>query len=161
MLATHGPARPSSAVILENWSRWADAAVGRASVPQASARTRATRRMARAWTLIVPEADMTARGWRRAREGPAPAVVARWVPEGGAPFVQYRYKRGTRITIESARGYAGGNRGADCHAPRVLGLRLSVHGSVHRARRGRALASARPRPSRSHAAQNFSGRSRP
>src|SRR5437763_17169763 len=75
MLATHGPARPSSAVILENWRRWADAEAGRPSV-QASARTRATCRKARAWTLEVPDADMAARGWRRARERREPALVA-------------------------------------------------------------------------------------
>src|SRR4051794_15433331 len=106
MLATHGPASPSSAVILENWRRCADAAAGRPSVQQTSVRTRATRRTARAWALlIVPDADMTTRGWRRAREGPEPAVVARWVPEEGAPFVRNRYKWDTPITIESAGGY--------------------------------------------------------
>src|SRR6476646_2299348 len=121
MLATHGPASPSSAVILENWRRCADADAGRPSV-QASARM-----------LIVPDANMTTRGWRRAREGPEPAAVARWVPEEGAPFVQDRYKWGIRITIESAGGYVVGNGGTVWDAVgggrfTVIGSRLSVHG---------------------------------
>src|SRR6476620_4531583 len=132
MLATHGPASPSSAVILENWRRCADADAGRPRV-QASARTRPARRKARARMLIVPDANMTPRGWRRAREGPEPAAVARWVPEEGAPFVQNRYKCGIRITIESAGGYVVGNGGTVWDAVgsgrfTVIGSRLSVHG---------------------------------
>src|SRR5205085_7943044 len=125
MLATHGPASPSSAVILENWRRCADAVAGRPSVP-ASARTRAVRRQARAYMLEVPDANMTRGGWRRAREGPGPAVVADRGPWEGASFVQSSYKWGTRITIESAGGYGGGRRSAARFArPRLTSVARS------------------------------------
>src|SRR4249919_3494008 len=58
MLATQGPASPSSAVIFENWSRCADADAGTPSV-QASAMIRAVHRKARVRTLEVPDANMT------------------------------------------------------------------------------------------------------